>query len=209
MLSNSLKQLTNYRVLLFKLLGTRQGMRQEFGSAIISQRGRFLYERFLYSGTAENNKHIRYCNIPYEHHVDSTADEVIWCSSEKWTIFCLAKKSRQEFWRECGSGGAWRGAVTAGCQTTRVTFLKRHRLSTARQSKQPKRRTDCARSQLAFFSSFLSSLVLPSLVLAQEPVEGAKSVLYSISEVYVAKDRIKIKVRDPIVNSNQIRKGYL
>ena len=54
----------------------------------------------------------------------------------------------------------------------------------------------------SFFSSFLSSLVLPSLVLAQEPVEGAKSVLYSISEVYVAKDRIKIKVRDPIVNSN-------
>ena len=98
----------------------------------------------------------------------------------------------------------WRRAArfTAGCQTTRVTFLKRHRLSTARQSKQPKRRTDCARSQLAFFSSFLSSLVLPSLVLAQEPVEGAKSVLYSISEVYVAKDRIKIKVRDPIVNSN-------
>ena len=109
MLSNSLKQLTNYRVLLFKLLGTRQGMRQEFGSAIISQRGRFLYERFLYSGTAENNKHIRYCNIPYEHHVDSTADEVIWCSSEKWTIFCLAKKRRQVFWRECGGGGAWRG----------------------------------------------------------------------------------------------------
>ena len=34
-------------------------------------------------------------------------------------------------------------------------------------------------------------------MLAQEPVEGAKSVLYSISEVYVAKDRIKIKVRDP------------
>lgn len=158
MLSNSLKQLTNYRVLLFKLLGTRQGMRQEFGSAIISQRGRFLYERFLYSGTAENNKHIRYCNIPYEHHVDSTADEVIWCSSEKWTIFCLAKKRRQEFWRECGGGGAWRGAVTAGCQTTRVTFLKRHRLSTARQSKQPKRRTDCARSQLAFF--FLLSYLL-------------------------------------------------
>lgn len=95
-----------------------------------------------------------------------------------------------------------RGAVTASCQATRVTFLKRHRLSTARQSRQPKRRTDCARFQLAFFSSFLSSLVLPSLVLAQEPVEGAKSVVYSISEVYVAKDRIKIKVRDPIVNSN-------
>ena len=38
----------------------------------------------------------------------------------------------------------------------------------------------------AFF--FLSSLVLPSLVLVQEPVEGAKSVVYSISEVYVSRD---------------------
>ena len=67
--------------------------------------------------------------------------------------------------------------VIAAKQRTRVSKLRNlkgmcHRLSTAQRAV---KRTLCSRSKA--FSS-LTSLVLPSLVLAQEPVEGAKSVVY-------------------------------